>query len=87
MTYSVLINGEAGCKFRPSRGIRQGDLISPYLFLICAEGLSVLLNRAESQGTIHGVQVARGCPSLNHLFFADDNVLFCRAKQDEWQHV
>ncbi|KAK9984685.1 hypothetical protein SO802_034210 [Lithocarpus litseifolius] len=44
-TYSILINGELKGSIRPSKGILQGDLISPYLFLICVEGISAMLNR------------------------------------------
>ena len=42
-SYSILINGEAKGFITPSRGIKQGDLLSPYLFLLCAEGLSSLI--------------------------------------------
>ena len=47
VSYSVLINGDPKGKITPSRGLRQGDPISPYLFLICAEGLSAMLKKEE----------------------------------------
>lgn len=72
VSYSVLINGEAKGYIQPSRGLRQGDPLSPYLFLLCGEGLSALLKKAEMEGRIKGIQVCRGAPSLSHLFFADD---------------
>jgi ribonuclease HI len=83
VSYSLLINGEPTGNIIPSRGLRQGDPISPYLFLLCAEGLNGLLNKAASKGDIHGVSICRRGPKLTHLFFADDSLLFCRATQAE----
>ena len=62
----------------PSRGLRQGDPLSLYLFIICAEGLSSLLRKHERAGLVHGVRVVRGAPIMNHLFFADDCFFFLR---------
>ena len=78
VSYSVLINGEPKGKIVPSRGLRQGDPISPYLFLLCAEGLSVMLKKEENEGHIKGVAVSRGASRVSHLLFADDNIIFCR---------
>ena len=79
VSYSVLINGEPKGYFHPSRGLRQGDPISPYLFLLCAEGLHALLIRATVSHQLQGLSISRSGPKLTHLFFADDCVLFCRA--------
>ncbi|GMI73050.1 hypothetical protein HRI_000974300 [Hibiscus trionum] len=76
VSYSVILNGSIGDFFHPSRGLRQGDPISPYLFLICGEGLSSLL-RQQSSGI--GYKIARGAPSVTYLFFADDSVIFAEA--------
>jgi len=81
--YQVLINGDAVGLQNPRRGLRQGDPLSPYIFIICAEGLSVLLKRLEARGDIHGVKVCRGAPLLTHLLFADDYFLFYRAEDQE----
>ncbi|KAI5313027.1 hypothetical protein L3X38_042201 [Prunus dulcis] len=62
-----------------SRGIRQGDPLSPYLFVICTEGFSSLLKQAENLGFIKGVRAAANAPPISHLFFADDSLLFLHA--------
>ena len=62
------------------RELRQGDPLSPYLFLICAMGLQSLLHKAESEGLIWGVLICKNGPGVSHLFFADDNILFCKEK-------
>ncbi|CAL8136353.1 unnamed protein product [Prunus armeniaca] len=83
ITYSILINGEATTPILPSRGLRQGDPLSPFLFLICAEGLSALLHRQEERGGLHGFQLRPHGLSISHLFFADDSVIFCRTDEHE----
>ncbi|KAL8115005.1 hypothetical protein AgCh_021723 [Apium graveolens] len=87
VSYSFLRNGKVFGDVRPSRGIRQGDPISPYLYIICAEGLTGILNRYEENRLIHGCRVARGAPSITHLLFADDCYLFFKAKQTEAQNM
>ncbi|XP_059436808.1 uncharacterized protein LOC132169875 [Corylus avellana] len=85
--YAVLVNGNPVGSISPSRGIRQGDPISPYLFLICAEVLNSLLIQADRDGTMEGVPTSRRGPRLNHLFFADDSLLFCRASLEHWKRL
>ena len=77
--YSVLMNGSEVGPIIPKRGLRQGCPLSPYLFIICAEGLSALLRQAESSGLINGSKVCRGASSISHLFFADDSFLFFKS--------
>ena len=84
-SYSVLINGEPHSHITPSRGLRQEDPLSPYLFLMCTEGLHGLINKAGTNGDIHGVSISRNGPKLTHLLFADDSLIFCRAVENECQ--
>ncbi|XP_042972967.1 uncharacterized protein LOC122304769 [Carya illinoinensis] len=87
VSYSLLLNGSSQGFFKPSRGIRQGDPLSPYLFLLVSEVLSSLLNHAERNRRIHGFPIGRGQININHLLFADDCLLFCRAKAEEWATI
>jgi len=77
--YSIMINREPLCTIHPSRGLRQGDPLSPYLLLLCTEGLHGLLTEAAASSDIRGISICRNGPRLTHLFFADDSLLFCRA--------
>ena len=83
MSYSILVNGEPKGLITPSRGIRQGDPISPYLFMFCAEGLNALFRNATSRGEIQGFSVCRNGPKLTHLFFANDCMIFCKSTLEE----
>ena len=87
VSYLVLINGEPKGKIVPSRRLRQRDSISPYLFLICAEGLSAMLKKEESEGHVKGVAVCRGIPRVSHLLFVYDSIIFCRALIMECERV
>ena len=86
-TYSVLINGEPYGHIKSTRGMRQGDPLSPYLFLLCTEGFYGLLRKAEENGDIRGVSICRSAPKLTHLLFANDSLIFCRAKINECEKL
>ncbi|VVA19333.1 Hypothetical predicted protein, partial [Prunus dulcis] len=87
VTYSVQVRGVASGMIVPSRGMRQGDRLSPYMFLICAEGLSALLSNALRIKRISGISVAQGALTISHLFFADDSLLFCNAHLADCAHL
>jgi hypothetical protein len=83
VTYQIIINGQPSKSFRPERRLRQGDPLSPYLFIMCADVFSGLIHKAATLKEIHGLKVARSAPQLSHLFFADDSLLFTRASTHE----
>ena len=76
---SEVYNSQETDIFTPTRGIRQGGPLSPYLFLLCAEGLSSLLHFEEEAGGIEGIRVCRNAPSVSHLLFADDSLILMSA--------
>lgn len=83
INYSVTVNQDCVGPIHPSRGLRQDDPLSPYLFLIYVEGLSTLIKKEEGRGTLDGAKICRGAPVLSHLLFADDCFLFFQADVQE----
>lgn len=81
--YSVLVNGNVTGPIILGRGLRQGDPLSPYLFIICAEGLSALIRKAEARGEINGAKICNNAPIILHLLFAYDCFLFFRATSNQ----
>lgn len=80
VSYSFLINGAPQDSVRPSRGLRQGDPLSPHIFILCIEVLSALCAKGQADGSLPGVRVSRHSPGINHLLFADDTMFFCQSK-------
>ena len=87
ISYSILINGKPKGMIVPTRGIRQGDPLSPFLFLLCIEGLNGLISQAANRGDIKGYALCRNSPRLRYLLFADDSLLFCRAIERECNNI
>lgn len=73
--FSILVNGSPSATFSPSRGIRQGDPLSPFLFVILMEGLSRYIHKAKSEGRIKGLRPFPSTPATTHQQFADDTML------------
>ena len=73
--YNVRFNSRETEVFELTRGLRPGDPLSPYLFLIVAEGLSCLLKGTEARGELEGIRVCSDAPMVFHLLFADDSLI------------
>ncbi|KAL0448468.1 UNVERIFIED_CONTAM: putative mitochondrial protein [Sesamum latifolium] len=82
VSFSFLLNGEQFGFLRPERGLRQGDLLSPYLFLLCAEAFSGMIRKPEEVGSIRGIAVSCSTPPISHLLFADDTLIFSEASTE-----
>uniref|UniRef100_A0A803QLZ9 Reverse transcriptase domain-containing protein n=1 Tax=Cannabis sativa TaxID=3483 RepID=A0A803QLZ9_CANSA len=74
--FRLSINGSLTNTFHSTRGIRQGDPLSPYLFLLIAEGPSAAIRLQQTNANFFGIQMCRGAQPLSHLLFADDSMLF-----------
>lgn len=60
-----------------------GDPISPYIYIMCVEGLSSIMRRNEEAGLLRGCRITEGAPVISHLLFADDCYLFFKATKSE----
>ncbi|KAK5836733.1 hypothetical protein PVK06_012533 [Gossypium arboreum] len=83
VTYTVKCNNILSDIFIPERGLHQGDPVSPYLFLFYMEAFSRMLIHAQENNTLRGIRASRDGPRINHLFFADDALLFVRNKMSD----
>ena len=87
VTYRILVNGQVSEAFIPQCGLRQGDPISSYLFLFCMDILSRMLTLVTDIRLFDGFKAHRYAPSISHLFFADDAVLFFKASDNSCTEV
>ena len=88
--FSVLVNGSLVGFFGSSLGLREGDLLSPLLFLLVMEVLSRLLKRTEDGGFLSGFQASpntSGGLHISHILFADVTILFCDAFEEQLLHI
>ena len=79
---SMLVNGCTLEAFNPSRGIRQEDHLSPYLFIMCMEYLGCLIEEKCSKDLWFPLKASRGNIKISHLFFADDLILFAKVTNE-----
>jgi len=86
-TFSVLYNGNKLSQFKPTHGLHQGDPLSPYLFILCMEKLFMAINNAVNQGYWEPIHISNTGPHLSHLLFADDVLLFTKAKGSQFRFI
>jgi len=82
-TLSVIINGKPTPSFHPLRGVRQGCPLSPYLFIIAINELSICLQHHSDMHNIHGVTLGPDCPHIHSLLFADVLIICGQANHEE----
>lgn len=87
VNYSFLFNGDIADNFTPGKGLRQGDPLSPFLFIICTEILTRLINSEKCCENVHGIKISKNAPAITHLMYADDTLLMCRANKAEAQTI
>lgn len=79
--YEVKYNNQVTDIFTPERGLREGDPLSPYLFILYSDWLSLRIAKSHPEKKISGIKISRDAPPVTHLFFADDSLLFLKASQ------
>eukprot|EP00253_Pinus_taeda_P001601 PITA_01601 len=82
VSYAILINGTTTPFFKGQRGLRQGCPLSPLLFLLVAEGLRQLIQKAKREGKVRGIEVAFNL-NISHLLFVDDILVFINGASNE----
>ena len=83
VSFAVLVNGNAKGWVKASRGLRQGDPLSPFLFTIVADVLSRMLLKAEERNVLEGFKVGRNRTRVSHLQFADDTIFFSSSREED----
>lgn len=84
---SILVNGSPSTPFKLQRGLRQGDPLSPFLFVLIVEALNQLIKKVTSLHLWNGVGIPQSDVKVTHLQFADDTLIFCEANLDSLMNI
>lgn len=84
VSYSIMLNGNVIGKIMPRRGLRQGNPLSPYLFILCSKMLPRLLLQEEVEGNLHGIRVGVEVPVVSHLLYVDDLLIACKVSEQDF---
>lgn len=84
---SILVNGSPTVPFKLQRGLRQGDPLSPFLFVLIAETLDIIIKKASNLGLWSGVEICKDGMKLTHLQYADDTLIFCEANVEALKNI
>ena len=84
---SILVNGSPTQPFKTHRGLRQGDPLSPFLFVLIVEALDRLIKKATSMSLWNGLEISKGGFKLTHLQYADDTLIFCEANTEALKNI
>ncbi|GKV50169.1 hypothetical protein SLEP1_g56882 [Rubroshorea leprosula] len=84
---SILVNGSPTREFEVGKGLRQGDPLSPFLFLMIGEGLQDLVQKAMAEGMVHGIVIGKKGMTVSLLQFVDDTIIMGRADAENIRMV
>lgn len=87
VSYEIKWQGLNSNLIHPNCGLRQGDPLSPFLFILCLNELSKSLQEGQEKGLFFPIKVSRDHQGISHLFFADDILLFCRARPKDVRNI
>ena len=87
VSFSIMLNGVLGREFKPHGGSEQGDPLSPYLFILCAETLSILISQIIQARNLHGLNIFPRAHTISHILFANDNIVFGRPIVEEAKEI
>ena len=83
VSFVVLVNGNIKGWVKASRGLRQGDPLSSFLFTLVADVLSRMLLRAKERNALEGFRVCRNRTRVSHLQFVDDTIFFSSTREED----